>query len=102
MSLWTAILAWLAWLFTPVEIDLEAAKAAAAVHMAAASLVEGQPGPQPQPPAPKPDVCPDCQGTGWIVHGDGHRTPCPCGADPKRSASASPADGSLARPAGGR
>lgn len=29
-------------------------------------------------PDPKPDQC-DCGGKGFIIHGDGHRTPCPCG-----------------------
>lgn len=77
------IIAWLAWLIGPA-VDVEAAKASAAVAAAASSMAEGgTPGPGPQPTPPAPDVCPDCKGTGWIVHGDGHRTPCPCGADPK-------------------
>lgn len=29
-------------------------------------------------PAPSPESC-DCRGTGYITHGDGHKTPCPCG-----------------------
>jgi len=32
----------------------------------------------PQPgPAPAPVKCLRCNGTGWITHGDGHRTQCP-------------------------
>jgi hypothetical protein len=36
-------------------------------------------------PTPTPDVCPQCGGTGWITHGDGHKTKCPCqdGAEPQ-------------------
>lgn len=35
------------------------------------------------PPAPEPtpapgECCNQCKGTGYITHGDGHRTPCPC------------------------
>jgi hypothetical protein len=35
------------------------------------------------PPAPEPspkpgECCKQCKGTGFITHGDGHRTPCPC------------------------
>lgn len=26
---------------------------------------------------PTPEDCRRCNGTGWITHGDGHRTPCP-------------------------
>jgi len=26
---------------------------------------------------PQPYKCPRCKDTGWITHGDGHRTPCP-------------------------
>lgn len=34
--------------------------------------------PAPEP-APKPgECCTQCKGTGYITHGDGHRTPCPC------------------------
>lgn len=28
-------------------------------------------------PAPVPGKCPDCKGTGFITHGDGHKTSCP-------------------------
>jgi hypothetical protein len=99
MSLISQFLAWLAWLLFPVAVDVEAGKASAAVAIAASSMAEGaSPGPRPTPPSPRPDVCPDCKGTGWIVHGDGHRTPCPCGITPNepRPASASPATASPA------
>ena len=29
-------------------------------------------------PEPNPENCP-CEGTGYIIHGDGHKTECPCG-----------------------
>jgi len=29
-------------------------------------------------PDPKPEPACPCNGTGFITHGDGHRTPCPC------------------------
>jgi hypothetical protein len=100
VNIFQAFLAWLAWLLAPVVTDdLEQARAAAAVSVAAASMVaDDAPSPEPGPrPGPKPDVCPDCKGTGWIVHGDGHRTPCPCGATPNLgAASASPATDSPA------
>lgn len=40
---------------------------------------------EPAPaPAPEPEKCCDaCKGTGYITHGDGHRTPCPCPASCK-------------------
>ena len=78
MSYLAAILAWFASWFA--NADLEAARCAAAVHVAAASLRAEQPRPEPKP---KPKVCPDCKGTGLIVHGDGHRTRCPCGVPVK-------------------
>lgn len=82
-----AFLAWLAALLAPSlpTDDIEAARASAAVSVAVASMVadDAKPEPTPGPKPPTPDVCPDCKGTGWIVHGDGHRTPCPCGATPK-------------------
>lgn len=40
-------------------------------------LLRSSPAPEPTP-SPKPDeCCGQCQ-NGWITHGDGHRTPCPC------------------------
>jgi len=43
---------------------------AAAVDLAVATMDQG---PTPEPLA----KCTLCKGTGWITHGDGHRTPCP-------------------------
>lgn len=80
---WAGFLAWLAALSSnPAAADAEHPKAAAAVLVARASMVHGDvaplPKPEPEPdPTPNPDKCKTCQGTGWIVHGDGHRTPCP-------------------------
>jgi hypothetical protein len=42
---------------------------AAAVDLATATMAPS--------PAPAPAKCLRCRGTGWIEHGDGHRTPCP-------------------------
>lgn len=77
---------WIVYLLTwftadPAAIDREAPKAAAAVAAARATLA--LPSPDTKPPAPGPTpgkCCGECKGTGWIVHGDGHRTPCPCPA----------------------
>ena len=33
---------------------------------------------EPNNPEPNPENCP-CEGTGYIIHGDGHKTECPCG-----------------------
>lgn len=83
MEWFAVILAWIASLFA-LPVDLEAARCAAAVHVAASSMQSGEaPKPGPTPPAPKPEQCEQCNGTGWIVHGDGHRTPCPCGIQPQ-------------------
>jgi hypothetical protein len=66
----------------PAEIDREAPRASAAVSAAyAATAVERSPQPTPEPP--KPACCTDCGGKGFIVHGDGHRTACPCPASCK-------------------
>ena len=35
------------------------------------------PAPEPKP-SPDGDCCKQCKGTGFITHGDGHKTPCPC------------------------
>lgn len=32
---------------------------------------------EPTNPEPNPENCP-CEGTGYIIHGDGHKTECPC------------------------
>lgn len=65
----------------PAQIDLEAPRASAAVSAAyATTAIERAPEPTPEPPAPKPRCCTECGGRGYIVHGDGHRTACPCPA----------------------
>ena len=101
MGLYELLLWFLAWLSAdPVSASLEHPRAAAAVAAARASMaVEGAPAPTPAP-TPKPGKCDDCKGTGWIVHGDGHRTRCPCGA--AGVPGASPATVSPAKPTGGR
>ena len=48
---------------------------AVAVDLALATMTDHAPAPQPDPPTPYD--CPRCKDTGWITHGDGHRTPCP-------------------------
>lgn len=69
-----AVLVWLS--ADPAAIESERPKAAAAVAAARASMLTAAP--RPDDPEPKPDAdCQDCDGTGYIVHGDGHRTPCP-------------------------
>jgi hypothetical protein len=83
ITLWRWLVSLLVWLSAdPVEIDLEHPRAAAAVAAARASMAHdtapAPPAPAPKPPAP--GKCQDCKGTGWITHGDGHRTKCPCGA----------------------
>lgn len=106
MGLYEILLWFLAWLSAdPVSASLEHPRAAAAVAAARASMVSEGPAPAPAP-APKPGKCTDCNGTGWIVHGDGHRTRCPCGAaacpDGKCVPGASPATAAPAVPAGKR
>jgi hypothetical protein len=53
----------------PVEGELAAATAHAIIRLRREKLP--QPGPQPD------ECCSQCE-NGWITHGDGHRTPCPC------------------------
>jgi hypothetical protein len=107
MGLYDLLLWLLAWLSAdPVAASLEHPRAAAAVSAARASMaVDGAPSPTPAP-KPTPGKCTDCNGTGWITHGDGHRTRCPCGAagcpDGKCVPGASPATVSPAAPKGGR
>jgi len=48
---------------------------AVAVDLALATMTDDAPLPWPHPPTPYD--CPRCRDTGWITHGDGHRTPCP-------------------------
>ena len=50
---------------------------AVAVEFAVATMLGNSPSPNPPPNPPTPDRCPRCKDTGWITHGDGHRTPCP-------------------------
>ena len=87
----------------PAQIDQEAPRASAAVSVAYSATAQEQ-APQPTPEPPKPSCCTDCGGKGYIVHGDGHRTACPCPASCKcknpPGASLTPA--ASTRPAGGR
>lgn len=87
----------------PAQIDQEAPRASAAVSVAYAATAPDK-APEPKPEPPKPSCCTDCGGRGYIVHGDGHRTACPCPASCKCKASsgASLTPGLPARPAGGR
>jgi hypothetical protein len=84
--MWQYILSVLAALSAdPAQIDQEAPRASAAVSVAyAATAPDKAPEPKPEP---KPGCCTDCGGRGYIVHGDGHRTPCPCPASCKCKAS---------------
>lgn len=74
-----AIVAFLVWLSAdPAAIDREAPRASGAVSVAYAAFApEAAPAPAPEP---QPGCCTDCGGKGYIVHGDGHRTACPCPA----------------------
>ena len=80
--MWEYILSVLAALSAdPAQIDREAPRASAAVSAAYATTAqEKAPDPTPEP---KPGCCTDCGGKGFIVHGDGHRTACPCPASCK-------------------
>jgi hypothetical protein len=116
MTLWRWIIWFLTWLSAdPADYPREAAKAAAAVSAARASMAVGEPSPAPTP-APG-GCCGECGGRGYIIHGDGHRTACPCPPSckckaPKPGATcpdgkcpvpaAPPMAKSPARPAGGR
>lgn len=81
--MWQWFIAFLVWLSSdPAAIGREAPRAAAAVAAARASLaLDAGPSPAPAPSPAK--CCEDCKGTGSIVHGDGHRTGCPCPASCK-------------------
>jgi len=63
----------------PSQIDREAPRASAAVSAAYATTAQEK-APEPKPEPPKPACCTDCGGRGYITHGDGHRTACPCPA----------------------
>lgn len=80
--LWRWFVAFLVWLSAdPVEVDLEHPRAAAAVSAARASMETDAAPVPPAPPGPTPGkCCGECNGKGVIIHGDGHRTPCPCPA----------------------
>lgn len=92
MTIYRFILALLASLSAdPAQLDLEAPRASAAVSAAYAATAHEK-APQPTP-EPKPGCCTDCGGKGFIVHGDGHRTACPCPASCKCK---SPSGASLA------
>jgi hypothetical protein len=58
----------------PDEVALDL-RDAVAVDLALATMTDHGPAPRPDPPTPYD--CPRCKDTGWITHGDGHRTPCP-------------------------
>lgn len=78
--MWKAFLAFLASLTAdPAAIDREAPRATAAVAAAYATFATGEAAPKPGPkPPPRPDQkCQSCNGRGYIIHGDGHRTDCP-------------------------
>lgn len=66
----------------PSQIDREAPRASAAVSAAYATTAQEK-APEPKPEPPKPACCTECGGRGYIVHGDGHRTACPCPASCK-------------------
>lgn len=77
--MWEWLTAFLVWLSAhPHAIESESPHAAGAVACAYAQFATDA---DPQPaPTPKPGCCDDCGGKGFIVHGDGHKTPCPCPA----------------------
>lgn len=107
--MWRFLMALLASLSAePQAVDREHPRAAAAVAAAYATFAtEADPAPSPTPGPGK--CCGECKG-GWITHGDGHRTPCPCPStckcktagcpDGKCVPGASPATASPAVPAG--
>lgn len=96
---------WIVWFLTwlsgdPADVARESARAAASIAAARASMtleVEPQPAPEPAPG----QCCVDCGGTGWITHGDGHRTQCPCPPECPCKAKKTPCpDGQCPIPAG--
>ena len=104
--MWTWLLSLLASLAAdPAQIDREAPRASAAVSAAyAATAQDAAPQPKPEPPKPKPACCTECGGKGYITHGDGHRTACPCptACKCKSPTGASSTSGIPTRPAGVR
>ena len=102
--MWQYILSVLAALSADqTQMDREAPRASAAVSAAYATTAQEK-APQPQPEPPKPGCCTECGGKGYITHGDGHRTACPCPASCKCKSptGAVLAPAAPARPAGGR
>jgi len=76
--MWHRLLALLASLAAdPAALDREPPRAAAAVAVAYAAQAKSTPTPAPQPDLPE-ECCGECNGTGKIVHPDGHVTDCPC------------------------
>lgn len=57
------------------EFEVDRWRAEASVLVAMASF-DTAPAPQPGP-NPTPYKCSQCKDTGFITHGDGHKTPCP-------------------------
>jgi hypothetical protein len=77
MTFWRYLVWILTWLSAnPADLPREHARAAAAISAARASMAVLDPAPAPTPPPG--GCCTECKGTGTIIHGDGHRTPCPC------------------------
>ena len=77
--MWQKLLALLAALAAdPAAPEHEPPRAAAAVAVAYAAQARGKPTPAPQPDPQ--ECCKACNGTGKIVHPDGHVTDCPCPA----------------------
>jgi hypothetical protein len=98
--MWRYVVYLLTWLSgDPADVPREHARAAASIAAARASMVhDADPQPAPTPPS---GCCVECRGTGWITHGDGHRTECPCPADCSCKAKKTPcADGQCPVPAG--
>ena len=77
--MWHRLLAILAALAAdPAAPEREPPRAAAAVAVAYAAQAKGSPKPAPTPDPQ--ECCGECNGTGKIVHPDGHVTDCPCPA----------------------
>ena len=64
---------------THTNVEVWKAEAKQAFVKAEEEVLKPEPDPDITPvPEPNPDAkkCP-CKGSGWITHGDGHKTPCP-------------------------
>ncbi len=57
-------------------VEVEDATAFAATIFTYAAML---PDSDERKPVPDPEEC-ECNGTGYLTHGDGHRTPCNCGS----------------------